>query len=143
MAKVSTDVPAVVERLLSIVTACGMPFEELIRLQDAIRVTVSLAGCHSTDSLQDTFEGQQSFDTACTFVDTFAIVHVFLHRVDRYARPTRFATSLTLCPARKSFILLSLCGVILKYATITNLFLRYHYHRASGGLNKSWRITAK
>ena len=33
MAKASTDVQAVVERLLRVVTACGMPFEGLLRME--------------------------------------------------------------------------------------------------------------
>ena len=79
---------------------------------------------------------------ACTSVDTVAIVYVLLDRVDGCARPTRFLTPLTFCCA-DMFSRLSLCGAILKYTTITNIFLQYHSHRASGGLNKSRIITAK
>ena len=35
-------------------------------------------------------------------VDTFAIVHTLRDRVDGCARPTRFATSVTLCSAQRS-----------------------------------------
>ena len=52
VSKVSTDVRAVVERLLWVVTVCEMPFEELLRLRDAIRGTA----CGMP------FEGQQYFD---------------------------------------------------------------------------------
>ena len=71
--------------------------------------------------------------TACSAVEIFAI-------------GTRVLTSLTLCPSRRSaetFTRLSLCGAILKYTTITKFFLRCHSHRAPGGLNESWLITAK
>ena len=40
--------------------------------------------------------------TACTSVDTFAIVYALLDRVEGCARPTRFLISLTLCPAQRS-----------------------------------------
>ena len=51
--------------------------------------------------------------------DSFALTHALFGRVDT---PTRFVTSLTLCPARRSaesFTQLSLCGSILKYIMIT------------------------
>ena len=60
--------------------------------------------------------------------------------------PMKFTTSLTLCTAQRvarTFTQLSLCGVILKYATITNFSVRCHGHRASCGLNKIQIITAK
>ena len=84
--------------------------------------------------------------TTCTSVDIFAIVHAVLDRVDGHSRPTRIATLLNLCPAQRSaetFTRLSLCGAILKYTTITNIFLRCHSHRISGGLSKSRIMSAK
>ena len=86
--------------------------------------------------------------TACTSVDNFAIIHALLNRVVGYANPVKelIATLLTWCPARRcteTFTRLSFCGAILKYITITNLFLRCHSHKASFGLNKSRVITAK
>ena len=57
-----------------------------------------------------------------------------------------YTTSLTLCLGRKCakmFTRLSLCGVILKYTTITNLFLLFHSNRALGELNKNRIITVK
>ena len=72
--------------------------------------------------------------TACTSVDTFAIVHELFYRVDGCAGSTKFATILTLCSSRRSsdtFPRLSLCGAILKYTTITNLFLQFHSNKAS------------
>ena len=36
----------------------------------------------------------------------------------------------------------SLCGVILIYTKIKNLFLRCQSHRASAGLSKGWTINA-
>ena len=62
-------------------------------------------------------------------------LYALLDRVDSCARPTRFVTSLTLCPARRradSFTRLYLYWAILKYTTIPNVFLRCHSHRALG-----------
>ena len=95
-------------------------------------------------ALNGILQGVMSYNslstTACTFVDTFTIVHELLNCADRCARhPIRFVTSLTLCPARRSAetpTRLSLCGAILKYTTITNFFLRCCNHRASGGLRE-------
>ena len=73
-----------------------------------------LVGCHSRNNSLST--------TACTPVGTYAIVQALLDRVDVYTRQTRFTTWLTLWPARRSaetFTRLCLCGVILKYTTIT------------------------
>ena len=110
--------------------------EDCDSFRDAIRETASLgmpferqlAGCHSRDN--------SLLTTACTSVDAFAIVYALLDRIDRYARPKRFATLLTFCPARisaETFIRLSLCGAILKYTITTNLSLRCHSHRACVG----------
>ena len=113
------------------------PVVDRDRLRDAIRETASLAGCHSRDN--------SLLTTACTSIDTFAIVHALLDHVDGCARPTSSATSLTLCPAQRSAETvnrLSLCRAILKYTKMTSIFL-CHSHRSSGGLNKSRIITAK
>ena len=70
MAKGSTDVQAVVERLLWIVTDCRMPFKGLLRIASRKR---SRSTSLST--------------TACTSVETFAIVHALLDRVDDCETP--------------------------------------------------------
>ena len=108
MEKMSTDVQAVVERLLWIVTACGMPFEAVRRMasRKLLRFTTV-------------------FRPLLALLSRPSIVHALLDRVDGCARPTRFATSLTLCHARRSaetFTRLSLCGAILKYIKIRNFF---------------------
>ena len=101
MAKVSTDLQTVIERLLWIVTVFRpLPARLLTSWSSSMRVLFAQTIVRNT--------------------------------------PTRFATSLTLCPARRSadtFIQLSVCRAILKYTTITNLFLRCHSNRASSGLN--------
>ena len=84
--------------------------------------------------------------TACTSVDTFTIVHALLDCVDGCARPTRFATSLTLYSARRSAETLnrfSLCGTSLKYTRMTDSFLWCRSDWTSCVLNKSRIITAK
>ena len=84
--------------------------------------------------------------TVYTSVDNFGTVHALLDRVDACARPSRFASSLTLYLARRSaktFIRLSLHETTLNFTTIPNLFLQYHSHRPSCGLNKSHIITVK
>ena len=64
-------------------------------LRDAIRGTASLTGqlvrCHSRNNSLST--------TVYTSVDIFASVNALLDSVDGCAKPTRFATSVTLCPA--------------------------------------------
>ena len=85
--------------------AWGMPFER------------QLAGCHSRNNSLSI--------SACTSDDTFAIVHALLDRVDGCARSTMFATSLTLCPTRRSaetYTRWYHYEAILKNTTITNLF---------------------
>ena len=62
------------------------------------------------------------------------------------ARPTRIATSLTLCHARRStetVTRLSLCRAILLYTKIAKIFFRSHSHKTSNRLNKSRIITVK
>ena len=84
-----------------------------------------------------------------TSVDTFAIVHALLDCVDGCTRHsdkvcdlTHFASRTKKRRSAGTFTRLSLCGAILKYTTITNLFLRCHSHRESHGLNKNRIITA-
>ena len=67
------------------------------RLRGAIRGTASPAGCHSRDSLRDAIQETTVFRP----LHTSAIDHALLDCIDGCARPTRFATSLTLCPARR------------------------------------------
>ena len=81
MAKVLTDVQAVVERLLWIVTIRSMPC--IIRNP-------------SNGILQAVATPNRLSAAACTSVDTFAIVHALLDRI-----PTRLPTSLTLSTPTK------------------------------------------
>ena len=86
--------------------------------RDAIRETAS------NGILQAVTNHNSLSTTACMSADTFAIVHVFFDRLDDCARPTRLATPLTLCPARRSaetLTRLSLHGANLKYTTITGI----------------------
>ena len=53
--------------------------------------------------------------TACMSVDTFANGHALLDRIDGVRIPTRFAISLSLCPAQRSA------------ETFTRLSLRSHF----------------
>ena len=69
MAKGSTDVQAVVERLLWIVTACGMPFKGLFRIASRKQL-----------------KSKSLSTTVCTSVETFAIVHALLDRVHNCER---------------------------------------------------------
>ena len=51
-----------------------------------------IAGCHSKDKSLST--------TACTSVDTFAIAHALLDRVDGCVRPIKFVLTYSLCVQR-------------------------------------------
>ena len=120
---------------------CVQVLLDAISLWDAMRETAS-NGITQTVTIYNSLS-----TTAWTSFGIFAIVHALLDRVDGCARPTRFATSLTFVSrtlrSADTFIRLSLCGVILKYTKITNLYLWCHSYRASSGLNKSQIITAK
>ena len=89
---------------------------------------------------------RRSFEAVLHICWRLSIVNALLYWVDCLRdTPRRFATSLIFVPHKEvqKRLLYCFCRAILKYTTITNLFLRYHSHRASGGLNKSQIITAK
>ena len=89
--------------------------------------------------------GKLSLSTAvfrplsASLLTAFTIIHALLNRVDECARHPDKVCDLTHFSTRsvESFTRLYLCWVILKYTTMTNLFLRCHSHRASGGLSKT------
>ena len=64
-----------------------------------------------------------------------------LCEIDKCYDLTHFVRRTKKC--RHFHSIVSLCGAILKYKTITYFFLRCHSHRASGELNKCHIITAK
>ena len=113
----STDMQAVVERLLWIVTACNRHSQQSLEWHPA--------SCHNP---------QQSFDH-CLHV----CWHLRYRSCTSWSRTivrdttTRFASR---TKNAETFTWLSLCEVILKYTTITDLFFWCHSHRALGGIKK-------
>ena len=72
-------------------------------------------------------------NTACTSVDTFAIVHALLDCEYGCAKPTRFVTSLALCLARKK------CRNFHSIVSLRNHFEIHNINKSFSSISQSQR----